>query len=50
MDIQICNPEFDHVSSCKADLRMAPLRNGNNGVTFCLIQHRNFRIQMVFTF
>src|SRR5262249_44525797 len=32
--VQICNSEFDHVSSDKGNLRLALHRNGNNGVTF----------------
>jgi len=34
VDIQICNSEFDHVSSYTGDLPLAPHPNGNNGVTF----------------
>ena len=49
MDIQICNPEFDHVSSYKGNLPFVPHLKSNNGVTFYLIRHRNFRIQLVFT-
>jgi Putative peptidoglycan binding domain len=34
MHVQICNSEFDHVSSYKGDLLFAPHLNGNNGFTF----------------
>ena len=44
MYVRICDSEFDHVSLYKADLPLAPYRNGNNGVTFQMRQKRYFQI------